>query len=470
MKIGEIAESTGGALVQGLSVVDVRGISTDSRTIRPGELFFALRGPNYNGHVFVRDALEKGVLGAVVETTEGMDLPGSANIIVVGDTLRDLGDCASYIRRRFAHVPLVAVSGSTGKTTTKEMIASILKRSRTVLKTEGNRNNLVGLPLTIAGLEAAHRAAVVELGISEPREMERLVEISSPDVALLTNIGRGHLETMGTIERVAEAKGELFRSPGPGCVRVVNLDDGHIVRAASGRAGGGWQRITYSLSKEADVRVKSYKIFDGLEGVEVVLDVRGEAVEARLKTPGLLAVTNALAAVAATLPFGPSPNEIAEGLSTCPGVKRRMDVVSLKGFTVLDDTYNANPDSVAAALKALAGASGRKVAVLGDMLELGPASARLHREAGGVAAELGIEVIVAVGQWSREVIEGAVASGFDSRRAHCFEGKKEALGALKGFLIKEGDFVLVKGSRAVGLEDIVEGLKDPVEVIHEACG
>ncbi|MBI5237177.1 MAG: UDP-N-acetylmuramoyl-tripeptide--D-alanyl-D-alanine ligase [Deltaproteobacteria bacterium] len=453
LKMQEVIKAVEGTLAQGSMDSIVKGVSTDSRSIAEGELFFALKGPNFDGHVFVRDIALKGAAGAVVESAEGLGIiPPSFNVILVKDTLLALGGLASYFRG-LHKIPFVAISGSAGKTTTKEMIASILGRSRNVLKTEGNKNNLIGLPLTLFRLTPEHEAAVVELGISEIWEMERLVEMCRPDVAVITNIGRGHLKTLGSLEGVANAKGALFTRLGSHAIKIVNLDDPWAVRLAKGSEN----TVTYSLKEKADVRVKGCSVDEDLNAVTALYDIRGRELSVRINAPGVANVVNGAAAIAAALSLGVPLEDMKEGLSSFSTIRGRMHILRAGGLVLLDDTYNANPESMTSALRTLKAAKGRKVAVLGDMLELGEAAEAEHCGIGRMAGELGIDLIVAVGDNSGKVAEGAISAG--ARHVYSFREKKEALIALKG-LLKHGDSVLVKGSRGVRLEEIVEGLKE----------
>ncbi len=447
----EIARAVNGRLVSGAPGAAAKGVSTDSRGVRPGEVFFALRGPNFDGRGFVRDAASKGAVAAVAEgPVEG--LPASFGMIVVEDAVRALGDLASHARG-LCRAPLIAVTGSAGKTTTKEMIASILGRTRSVLKTRGNMNNLIGMPLTLLASDGSHGAAVIELGVSVPGEMARLAAICRPDVGVITNVGRAHLESLGSVEGVAMEKGALFASMKDG-VKVVNLDDPWVERLAAGNG----RQVTYSVNRDADVRVRSFEA-RGFGSIKAVYDVRGNEVEARLDSPNPANVVNGAAAIAACLPMGAEPEDAGEGLSSFSTVHGRMEVLRANGLTILDDAYNANPESSGAAIRTLAAAGGRKVAVLGDMLELGEASRPEHRRIGALAGESGIDVLVAIGRWSKDVADGFVsASG--AGRALCFGEKAPALEALRS-IVAEGDFVLVKGSRAMALEDAVDILKNP---------
>ncbi len=454
LTIEEIAGAVKGKVLTGAKA-SVSGVSTDSRKIRPGDLFFALKGPNFDGTGFVKDVCQKGAAAAVVESApEG--LPASFGVVLVKDALGALGDLASYARD-LNKIPLVAITGSAGKTTTKEMVSSILARSRSVLKTTGNMNNLIGMPLTLLTLTPDHGAAVIELGISEPWEMERLAGICRPDIGVITNIGRSHLKSLGSLEGVARAKGPLFTSISGG-TKVVNLDDPWVVRVA----GGNGKAVTYSMEKDADVRVKGYEAV-GLGSIVAVYDVRGAEVAARINSPGVANVINGAAAIAATLPLGATPADMTEGLASFSNAHGRMEVLNVNGLTVLDDTYNANPESVGAALRTLVNARGRKIAVLGDMLELGEASKTEHRTIGRLAGEAGVDIVVAIGEWSKEVADGFTPASKGGAKALFFSEKKEAIEALKG-LLKEGDNVLVKGSRATALEKVVEGLKDPLRM------
>lgn len=456
MNVSELVEAIGAAVKRGAGTFEVKGISTDSRTTKKGDVFFALKGPNYNGHAFVKDAYAKGAIGAVVEIIPGLDPSKTYNVMVVRDTLRALGYLAGYVRGLYK-IPLIAVSGSSGKTTTKDMIAAIMMTSRPVLKTEGNKNNLIGLPQTLLRLTSAHKIAVVELGVSEPREMEQLANMCKPDVAVITNIGRVHLETLGTLEGVAKAKAPLFEYLKDGGTKVVNLDDPWTLKIDSIMKPDA-KRITFSLKEKADVRVLGYSLDPALLALNIELDVRGAAVKVQLHSPAVCNVANAAAATAASLAAGATVEEIQQGLNMFAPSAGRMEVIKAMGATIINDTYNSNPEAVISALTTLKSAAGGKIAVLGDMLELGAASEEAHKEVGRAVANAGVSGLIAIGAFSKNIIEGATGAGFSAKRALAFESKAEALSALKA-MIKEGDTVLVKGSRGVALEEIVEGLK-----------
>lgn len=454
LKLSDIVRATKGESRYANQDEAITGVSTDSRSIVAGTVFFALKGPRFDGHAFVRDVLRKGAIAAVVQDVATVGF--AAPLIVVKDTLQALGDMASYARKLYG-TRIVAISGSAGKTTTKEMTAAILRKSRQVLKTEGNKNNLIGLPLTLMGLDDSYAAAVVELGISESWEMQRLVEICAPDVAVITNIGRAHLATLGDIEGVARAKGPLFTALSPEAVRVVNADDPRVVKLAAAAAN----IVTYSLNQDADVRVIRYSVDEGFESIEAVYDVRGAEVKIRFNSPSMAYVMNGAAALAAVLPFGATTSEMTAGLNGFQPLNGRMGEWRSQGVTILDDTYNANPESVASALRTLALARGRRVAVLGAMLELGDAAGQEHAAIGRMAASLGIEMLIAVGALAGAAAEAALEAGMKPSRVFSFKDNGAAQAGLKN-LIAAGDTVLVKGSRGAALEDVVEALKEIV--------
>ncbi|MEE9543221.1 MAG: UDP-N-acetylmuramoyl-tripeptide--D-alanyl-D-alanine ligase, partial [Thermodesulfobacteriota bacterium] len=346
----------------------IKGVSIDSRTIVPGEIFFALKGARYDGHGYIAEALTRGASSVVVERPEAVRSSGvkegGVKVVVVDDTLRALGDLAASLRERYP-IPLLAVGGSTGKTTTKDMASLILGADgKEVLKTKGNMNNLIGLPLTLLDLDATFDFAVVELGISVAGEMERLAGISRPDVALLTNIGCGHIETLGDIEGVAMEKGELFGALSEEGVKIVNLDDPWTVRLADMDdevKGSKCDRVTYSIEENADVSVSEVTEF-GLDGTKVVYNVLGEDIEVRFNSPSIVNIQNGAAAIAGVLPLAASPEAMRQGLNSFMPESHRMVVINADGVTILDDTYNANPESVAVAVSTLNRAEGRKVA------------------------------------------------------------------------------------------------------------
>ena len=417
------------------------GVCTDTRRLLPGQLFVALEGPNFDGHDFVPAALDAGAAACLV-AREGTGTPA----IVVADTRRALGELARAWRERFA-IPVLAVTGSNGKTTVKEMLAAILATRGETLATRGNLNNDIGVPLTLFELDAAHQAAVIEMGANHPGEIAWLVSLARPDVALVTNAGPAHLEGFGSIEGVARAKGEIFAGLPEHGTAVINADDDY---APLWRELAGARRIlTFGLRNKADVSAEWQAIRRGSR-----LRVRTPAgdFETELPLPGEHNVMNALAATAAALAAGVAPPAIGAALATVRGAPGRLQIkAGPAGSTLLDDTYNANPASLAAALRVLRGFPGRHLLALGDMGELGPEAEALHAAAGRLAREAGVACLVAVGPMA-----AAAAGAFGSGARIC-ASREEAVAVLREMLQRE-DVLLVKGSRASRMDEVVAAL------------
>ena len=453
-----LAADAGGRITSGDPGAGLGRVCTDTRGIEQGDCFIALFGENRDGHAFVADAVKKGA-GAVIVSRE-VDLPptSSAAVIMVSDTLFALGEIARRRRMRY-DIPVIAVSGSNGKTSTKEMVAAILCRSRTVLKNTGNFNNLIGLPLTLLGLNGEHGAAVVEMGINVPGEMERLARIGAPTVAVITNIHSAHLEGLGSLARIMEEKGKLFESLAPDSVAVVNLDDPMISRFAERVKA---RKITFSITNaEADVSICSpVEVSEGKTTFRI--KTGGMEIPVSLPVMGVHYARNALAATAAALSAGAEPEDVAAGLACVPRVAQRMRCVRLGDGTVLvDDTYNANPASMIAALEAVLGASSPDpfVAVLGEMFELGPESPRLHFEVGRAFGAAKPARLVALGDLGLELLRGARDAGLDSSRCFHASDHADAADYLKHFA-PSGAWILVKGSRGMTMEKVVQKITD----------
>ncbi|MFB0506995.1 MAG: UDP-N-acetylmuramoyl-tripeptide--D-alanyl-D-alanine ligase [Thermodesulfobacteriota bacterium] len=459
LSLQHILDSTGGRLIMGAPGKVFRGISIDSRTIKRGDLFVALRGVKFDGHQFVQEAMEKGGEGFVIEN-EALDHTGTIApigkaIIVVGDTLRALGDIAHSWREKHP-IPLIAVAGSNGKTTTKEIIAILLERSFRILKTRGNRNNLVGLPLTLLDLCPDHTMAVVEMGMNVKGEIKRLTEIANPDVGLVTNITEAHLEYLGTFEELIKAKGELWDTMRSDGVIVVNQDDVNVVKLAEGYPG---KRITFGLEFPSDVVAREIRI-EGEKGVRFTLALRGEEVEVAFPMMGISAIHNALAATAVASLFGVHLKEIKERLEGVKPFPMRMEIIRLvNGATIINDTYNANPKSMELALKALSEAkeAGRGIAVLGDMLELGQFNGEAHARIGEKVVSFGVDFLFTLGESAEIIAKKAREMGLNEDHVTISRDHQDLLHRLKK-TIREGDRILVKGSRAMSMEKIVIGL------------
>ena len=439
------------------------GVSTDTRSVRAGELFVALRGVKFDAHEFVVTAREQGAVAAIV-AEDALNQPSLATLVtngypllVVKDTRLALGDLAAGWRQRF-DIPLLAVTGSNGKTTSKEMLASILAAAYgdAVLATRGNLNNDIGLPLTLLGLGSEHRAAIVEMGMNHPGEIAYLAGIARPNVALVTNALRAHLEGMGSVEAIAREKGTIFEGLSADGTAVFCADDPWV---------GLWQSqvgtrrtLCFSFSGQAPL-VGVYRAH-GLESW-LALQYAGESIEVALALPGEHNARNALGAAGVALAAGISLADVAAGLSAFKGVKGRLQRhAGFGGAVVLDDTYNANPDSVRAAIDVLAATVGNKVLVLGDMGEIGEMSAQFHDEVGGYAKSQGIDRLYAFGEAS-----ALAAHNFGEGGVH-FAKLDELVEAVKSEMRAETT-VLVKGSRFMRMERIVEAVvTDPAGGAH----
>lgn len=460
--LADVAAATGGGLLRGDKLLALEGVCTDSRTVAPGNLFVALAGESFDGHHFLPAAATAGAAAAVVR--RGAPLPGGLpetfGLVAVDDTQRALGALARTHRRRFPELIAGAITGSNGKTTTKELTAAILEASfGPTLKTLGNLNNEIGLPLTLLGLDASHAAAAIEMGMSNPGEIDRLARIAEPRAGLVTCAQPVHLEGLGSVEAVARAKGELYRALPPGAVAVANLDDPLTSREAF---ASGRPVITYGgpAHPSADVRLVRIVSHDR-RGLAFEVSFRGgEPAFVRVPLVGLHNAQNACAALALGLALGAPPDRMLDGLTRARGFTRRLELRPAPGgVTVLDDCYNANPVSAVAAvrtLRELAGA-GRAFAVLGDMLELGSYEAEGHREVGRAAAAAHLDGLVAFGPRSTELAAAAVEHGLPADRLLVTAAPEEALAWLRARLA-EGDLVLFKASRGTRLERIADPL------------
>ena len=448
----KIIRWTGGQLRSGDSALSFDTICTDSRALKAADLFLALRGDNFDGHTFVAEAAKRGAIGAVVEESlEGLP-PGFAQV-QVGDTLDALQKISVSYRRQLP-LQVVAVTGSNGKTSTKDFTAAVLGQNFRVTKTEGNFNNHIGLPLTMLRARSSDQIGVFEIGMNHPGEIAPLAALAAPDVAIITNIGVAHIEYMGSREAIAKEKGMLAEALQPSGLVILNADD--------------------EFSKSIAARTKADAIFCGLDqgdvratdlrqdfsGMKFRLGADDHWVDAELPVPGVHMVRNALLAVAAGRFFGLSLEECAEGLRSLRLTRGRLEQKVINGIHVLDDTYNANPDSVAAALRTLAEmpAAGRRIAVLGRMAELGTESESGHRSVGKAVAEFGIDCLLDVGAEPAFIAEEAERAGVAEVRR--IANVQDAIATLRE-IAKAGDVVLVKGSRSAKMERIVEGLQKP---------
>jgi UDP-N-acetylmuramoyl-tripeptide--D-alanyl-D-alanine ligase len=461
----ELAQATGGRWLSAPPGGVLEGVSTDTRTIGPGALFVALKGERFDAHDYLAEAAAQGAAAAVVVAGRRPPSTGSGGadlqlpLLAVPDTLAALGAIARLHRRRFLHLPVVGVTGSNGKTTTREMIAAILATRGTVLKTEGNLNNEVGVPLTLLGLTSAHQAAVIEMGMNHPGEIARLAAIAEPQIGVVTLAAPAHLEGLGSVEAVADAKGELYQGLPQGGIAVANADDARMLKRAQ---TSGRRLLTFAVGRgrRGDVVVLEV-LSQGDDGLRFVLGIGNREVPVHI--PGLVGLhnaANAAAAAAAAIAVGCTDREIVSGLAAVRPVGRRLRVENLtSGLQLVDDCYNANPSSMSAALRTLLdlsrGAGRRAVAVLGDMLELGAFEAEAHRALGEEAARAGVALLAAFGPRARATAEAARAAGLPAFHTEDLP----ALVAWARAEVAPADVLLVKGSRGMRLERLVEALR-----------
>ncbi len=463
--IREILDATGGEALSAGCPAPFPGICIDSRKIQPREVFVAIEGPRFDGHDFI-DAVVESRAGCLVLRRDKatrfshLDLKAMGICcIAVDDTVNALGDLASY-RRRQADIPVVAITGSTGKTTTREMTVSICRRQFETLSTSGNFNNEIGLPLTLFNLATDHRLAVVELGMNHPGEIHRLSAICSPDIGVITNIGPAHLEGLRDVASVAKAKGELLENIRPGGTAVINADDAYA-RKLTAMA----KTDVVLFGSGADASIRSENIERQEEAVSFVLVMPGKRVDVTLTVSGSFMVQNALAAAAAAHLLQIHPETIKAGLESFRPVEGRMMIYRTdNGAYIIDDTYNANPMSMAAAINALADFSGKGKGVLvaGDMLELGEQAAYYHEQIGKIAAGAGLSRMYLTGAHAGQVAHGAKAAGMSGKGI--LIGSKADIVKDLASVLEPGDWVLVKGSRSTGMEEIVDRMAGDARV------
>ena len=449
--LSEIAKVTGGEIVRGSPMAVFKTVSTDSRNIREGDLFFALTGERHDAHSFLAQAAAAGAGGLVI--SRPTDLPFEIPVLIVDNTLTALQALASY-NRQSCMAPVVGITGSTGKTSTKDMVASVLATRFNTLKTSGNFNNEIGLPLTLLTMDDKCEAAVVEMAMRGPGEIDALCRMARPNGAVITNIGETHLELLGTVSNIASAKGEILEHIPPDGFALLNAESPFIRREA-GRCRG--KVIFFGIDQRADIAAENIRPDGG--GSRFNALVFGRRHEFFLSVPGSHNVMNALAAIGVGLEMGLTVEEIARGLAGVALTGMRLEVLDYRGLKIINDAYNANPASTKAALQVLKEMAGerRMVAVLGNMLELGPRTEEGHREVGQTAAKLGVDYLVAVGDLAAGIAEGALGEGMQTEKVFSFNSNEKAAETLEK-LLHEGDVVLVKGSRGMKMEQIVKHL------------
>lgn len=451
LTFAQLAELCGGELIAGAGV-SISRVVIDSREADESSVFFAIRGERQDGHDFLDQALEK-AKGAVVVNVPS-ELPKGKAFVRVTNTTTALQNLARGLRRR-AGWYVVGITGSAGKTTTKEMIATLIESERKMWKTWGNFNNHIGLPLCMANTPDDTDVLVAEMGMSAPHEIDRLAKIAEPNLGVYTTIQAVHLEFFDSIEGIAAAKRELLENIDETGAIVVNADDPRVMAISEGFRG---KRVSYGIDHPADVMATGIEN-RGLFGTDFILRSEGESREISMKLPGRHNLENLLAAIAAARIAGITWEGIVGAIEKIAPASHRGEMVELRGATIYDDTYNSNPYALSKALELLAKAecSGRRIAVIGDMLELGRTEKKLHYDAGNLAPS-GIDLILAVGERARSVIEGATDAGFPRESLFHVADANKAADFLDD-LIEEGDLVLLKASRGIGLDRVVERLK-----------
>lgn len=445
MKLSLLATNIQGKLLG--PDVNYTGLSIDSRSIKPHELFIAIRGEKFDGHNFIELAKQRGAAGAVVDHAIETDLP----LVVVQDTRKALGELAKQHRREFS-IPIIALTGSCGKTTTKEMIRSILAEVGPVLTNFKNFNNDIGLPLTLLNLNTQHRYAVIEMGANHAGEIEYLTHLTQPNVALITNIGPAHLQGFGSMAGVAEAKAEIFSGLAKNGVAIINADDKFADTLQ--KACAPFRVLRFGLSDAADFSATNVQMDVDGKASFLLHAPNGKEMMISLTLPGQHHVLNALAAAAAASQIGIELSLIKSGLEKMQPVPGRIIVSKTKlGATLIDDSYNANPSSVAVALKLLAHYSGQRIFVMGDMGELGQNAVDYHRQLGQLAKELNIDDVYTCGDLSKET-----AKAFGANAKH-YPNHQELILALKPHL-QENVTILIKGSRSAQMEKVAAALMD----------
>lgn len=436
----------------GSESVTVSKISTDTRTLEKGSMFIALRGERTDGHNYIKNAFEKGASVVVCETH--VEAPGGCTVITVNDTIRALKDLAKRYMESFS-IPVIGITGSVGKTTTKEMIAQILSTEYNVHKTMGNFNNHIGLPLSVLELTHEHTAAIFEMGMSGLGEIEYLADIIRPDIGVITNIGISHIEKLGTRQNILRAKLEITKGMKENGKLVLNGDD-ELLSGLKGLLP--MPMIFYGINETCELNA-----FDiqsrGEDGVRFTVNLRNEDVDISLPAPGIHNVSNALAAIACGLELNVSNENIKKGLANYSQEKMRLNIVKYNGIKIINDSYNSAPASAEASLSVLREVAGdsRSIAVLGDMLELGDYAREAHRQIGATVVREHISHLVAVGTLARDYVQGALEAGMDEKNTRYFEEAEQAISYLKNFL-EPGDVVLFKASRGMKLDALIEGV------------
>ena len=447
--IEEIIKAVNGVINNNIDTKDIfiKNVSTDTRNIKPGDLFIPIVGENFDGHNFINDAFEKGAIACLSQK----NIDNNNIVINVKDTKKALKDFAMYYRSLF-NIPVVALTGSSGKTTTKDMLASCLSIKYKTLKTEGNFNNEIGLPLTVFNIEEDTEVAVLEMGMNHFGEIRNLSEIAKPDIALITNIGVSHIENLGNREGILRAKYEIFDYLKQNGIKVLNGDDDMLCTLKE--ENDKIKTYFYSINRQLDAYATNIKE-NGINGISATINYFNKSFNVLLNFPGKHMISNALAVTLVCESLGLKEDEIKKGLETFKPSIMRMDIIKTDKYTIINDVYNANPNSMKASLDVLEVSEGRKVAILGDMFELGVYANDMHYEIGKYAVEKGIDELIFIGDYSYYMLQGAKDNIKNNSNINYFKTQDEFINNIDK-LLKIGDTILVKASRGMKLENTVD--------------
>lgn len=458
VSVKEVVDITKGELIRGDPYEYIQNFSIDSRTLIPGDVFIAIKGNHFDGHQFVKDVIRKGAKGIIIE--DGFNLPDYLPSIVVKvkDTIRAMGDIARLFRNRFKG-PVIAITGTVGKTTTKEIVSCVLGKRLSVHKTQGTLNNHIGVPITLWGLEVGHSVCIMELGMSNIGEIKYLADIVRPDVGVITNVGPAHLEKLGCIENVVKAKAELLEVMPPEGLIILNRDDPYFSQL---EARTTCRLVTVGRHHESDFQAVDIKMVDGANlEFKVIAKPFSDILDVRTPIIGLHNIYPSLIAIAIGYGFRMAPEDILSGLIDVKLPKMRLELKEIAGIKVLDDSYNANPISMQGALETLCTFSptGKRIFVCGDMLELGKDALKYHKELGRQIVKYKVDRLVTIGRLSKIVSSSAIDCGMQAEYVRHCNDNVEAVSVLAHWL-EPGDIVLVKGSRLMHMEEITKGMEE----------
>lgn len=448
----ELAKAVNGKLLWGSAEQVFSGITTDSRKVTKGNLFIPLVGERFDGHDYIGHCFNSGA--AVCLTQKNVPQYDNASAILVDDTAKALRDIAAWHRRKHI-IPVVGITGSVGKTSTKDMIACVLSKQYEILKTQGNFNNEIGLPLTLLQLDKKHEMAVIEMGMSGFGEISRLTAIAQPQIAVITNIGVSHIEKLGSQQGILKAKLEILEGLSPDGLVVLNGDD-PLLRGIEGSLKH--RTVYYGMENGLDYVAKDYESL-GESGTQFSIKLEGQTYNFSIPVPGIHNVYNALAAIAVGMEMNIPMNTIIEGIRSYSPGNMRQNIISVSGIKIINDAYNASPQSMQAAINVLEElcSKSRGIAVLGDMLEMGDMTEELHYSVGSFIKDKKIDYLITIGKASKSIMEAVAGSSNKKIILQHFENNKDALNYIFS-IIRQGDYILIKGSRGMKMEEIANDI------------